>query len=29
LDPVKEREVGGDDCDYEFPGGDNKIVEEV
>jgi hypothetical protein len=28
LDPVEEREVG-DDCDYEFPGGDNEIVEEV
>ncbi|KAG2366196.1 hypothetical protein BDR07DRAFT_1458750 [Suillus spraguei] len=27
LDPVEEREVG--DHDYEFPGGDNKIVEEV
>ncbi|KAG2143163.1 hypothetical protein BD769DRAFT_1636819 [Suillus cothurnatus] len=28
LDAVEEREVG-DDCDYEFPGGDNEIVEEV
>ncbi|KAG2343814.1 hypothetical protein BDR05DRAFT_867839, partial [Suillus weaverae] len=27
LDPVEEREVG--DHDYEFPGGDNEIVEEV
>ncbi|KAG1767808.1 hypothetical protein EDD22DRAFT_741963, partial [Suillus occidentalis] len=27
LDPVEEREVGGHD--YEFPGGDKDIVEEV
>lgn len=27
LDPVEEREVG--DHDYEFPGGDNEIVEEA